>query len=172
MDKRRWPDDFKCPECGHPGHCKIPLGLYQCNRCCRQTSLTSGTVFEHTKLPLTTWFLGMYLLTQNKCGLPVLSLKYQLGIGYNAAWRMKHKLLQVMKERDDSKPLSGNIQIDDVYWGVERHGGKRGRGTPGKKPFVAAVQTSEKGDPAVMSYPMDYSVLGLLRQLEVIMKLL
>jgi transposase-like protein len=150
MAKLRWPDGFKCPECGHPGHCKISRGLYQCNRCRRQTSLTSGTVFEHTKLPLTTWFLGMYLLTQNKCGLSVLSLKRQLGIGYNAAWRMKHKLLQVMKERDDSKPLSGNIQIDDVYWGGERHGGKRGRGASGKTPFVAAVQTNEKGDPVAM----------------------
>jgi ribosomal protein L37AE/L43A len=54
MDKRRWPDGFKCPECGHLGHCKISSGLYQCNRCRRQTSFTSGTVFEHTKLPLTT----------------------------------------------------------------------------------------------------------------------
>ncbi len=114
----------------------------------------------------------MYLLTQNKCGLSVLNLKRQLEIGYNAAWRMKLKLLQVMKERDDSKPLSGDIQIDDAYWGSERHGGKRGRGASGKTTFVTAVQTSEKGDPAVMSYPMDYSVLGLLRQLEVIMKLL
>jgi hypothetical protein len=88
----------------------------------------------------------MYLLTQNKCGLLVLNLKRQLGIGYNAAWRMKHKLLLVMKERDDSKPLSGNIQIDDVYWGGERHGGKRGRGVSGKTPFVAAVKTNKKGD--------------------------
>jgi hypothetical protein len=63
---------------------------------------------------------------------------------------MKHKLLQVMKERDDSKPLSGNIQINDVYWGGERHGGKRGRGASGKTPFVAAVQTNEKGDPVAM----------------------
>jgi hypothetical protein len=134
----------------------------------------------------------MYLLTQNKCGLSVLNLKRQLGVDYNAAWRMKHKLLQVMKERDDSKPLSGKIPIDDVYWGGERHGGKRGRGASGKTTFVTAVQTNEKGDPvamrmtqlggfkkesilnsarpAVISYPMDYSVSGLLRQLEVIMK--
>jgi ribosomal protein L37AE/L43A len=46
MDKLRWPDGFKCPECGHPGHCKISRGLYQCNRCRRQTSLTSGTVLN------------------------------------------------------------------------------------------------------------------------------
>jgi pimeloyl-ACP methyl ester carboxylesterase len=63
---------------------------------------------------------------------------------------MKHKLLQVMKESDDSMPLSGSIQIDDVYWGGEKHGGKRGRGAAGKTPFVAAIQTNEKGHPIAM----------------------
>ena len=90
----------------------------------------------------------MYLLTQSKNGTSALSLKRQPGISYNAAWRMKHKVLQVMKERDDSQPLSGHIQIDDVYWGGEHHqGGKRGRGASGKTPFVAAVQTNEEGRP-------------------------
>ena len=92
----------------------------------------------------------MYMLTQSKNGISVLSMKRQLGISYDAAWRMKHKLLQVMKERDDGQPLSGYIQIDDVYWGGERQGGKRGRGASGKTPFVAAVQTNEDGRPIAM----------------------
>ena len=149
--KWRWPGGFICPDCGHHGYCKISArSVYQCHCCHRQTSVTSGTIFEYTKLSLTTWFLGMYLLTQSKNGVSALSLKRQLGISYNAAWRMKHKLLQVMKERDDSQPLSGYIQIDDVYWGGEHRGGKRGRGASGKTPFVAAVQTNEKGRPIAM----------------------
>jgi hypothetical protein len=112
--------------------------------------LISGTIFEYTKLPLATWFLGMYFLTQPKNGISALELKRQLGVGYNSAWRMKHKLLQVMKERDDSQPLVGNVQLDDAYWGGERRGGKRGRGAPGKAPFVAAVQTNEAGHPIAM----------------------
>jgi transposase-like protein len=149
----RWPSGFICPECGHTGYCEIVgRGVYQCHRCHRQTSVTSTTIFEYTKLPLATWFLGMYLLTQTKNGVSALELKRQLGIGYNAAWRMKHKLLQVMKERDDSKPLSGTIQVDDAYWGGERSGGKRGRGAPGKTPFVAALQTNEEGHPIAMCF--------------------
>ena len=149
----RWPQGFVCPNCEHTGHCEIASrGVYQCNRCHHQTSVISGTIFEHTKLALTTWFLGMYLLTQPKNGTSVLELKRQLGIGYNAAWRLKHKLLQVMKERDDGKPLSGTIQIDDAYWGGEHHGGKRGRGAPGKTPFIAAVQTNEDGHPIAMRF--------------------
>ena len=147
----RWPNGFVCPDCGHTGYCELTgRGLYQCHRCHRQTSLTSGTIFEYTKLPLSIWFLGMYLLTQPKNGISALELKRQLGIGYNAAWRLKHKLLQVMKEQDDRRPLSGIIQLDDAYWGGERRGGKRGRGAPGKTPFVAAVQTNEEGHPIAM----------------------
>jgi hypothetical protein len=55
-----------------------------------------------------------------------------------------------MKEQDDRRPLSGIIQMDDAYWGGERRGGKRGRGAPGKTPFVAAVQTNEEGHPIAM----------------------
>jgi hypothetical protein len=63
-----------------------------------------------------------------KTGLSALGLKREIGVSYNTAWGMKHKIMQVMKERDDSKLLKGTIQLDDVYWGGERHGGKRGRG--------------------------------------------
>ncbi len=56
-----------------------------------------------------------------------------------------------MKERDDSKPLSGIIQLDDVYWGGERRGGKRGRGAANKVPFVAAVSLNEDGHPISMN---------------------
>lgn len=151
--KWRWPSGFICPGCGYASFCEISgRNVYQCHHCHRQTSVTSGTIFEYTKLPLTTWFLGMYILTQTKNGVSALELKRQLGIGYNAAWRMKHKLLQVMKERDDSKPLSGIIQMDDAYWGGEHHGGKRGRGAQGKTPFVAAVQTNENGHPVAMRF--------------------
>ncbi|RDH90932.1 MAG: IS1595 family transposase [endosymbiont of Lamellibrachia luymesi] len=148
-----WPGGFVCPDCGHTGHCEISgRSVYQCHRCHRQTSVTSGTIFEYTKLPLTIWFLGIYLLTQPKNGISALELKRQLGIGYNAAWRMKHKLLQVMKERDDGKPLSGAIQVDDAYWGGEHNGGKRGRGAEGKTPFIAAVKTNEDGQPIAMRF--------------------
>jgi hypothetical protein len=69
--------------------------------------------------------LAIYLITQSKTGLSALALKREIGVSYNTAWSMKHKIMQVMKERDDSKLLSGVIQLDDVYWGGERHGGKK-----------------------------------------------
>ena len=81
----------------------------------------------------------MFLVTQSKNAVSALSLSHQLGVAYNSAWLIKHKLMQAMKERDDSRPLAGLIQSDDAYWGGERRGGKRGCGAPGKTPLVTAV---------------------------------
>ena len=149
----RWPDGFHCPECGSCRFCKLNRKAeYQCNRCHQQTSLTSNTIFDSTKLPLIRWFLGIYLITQSKAGISALNLHRQLGISYNAAWRMKHKLMQVMMERDNSWQLSGHVQVDDAYWGGERHGGRRGRGSENKAPFVAAVQTDDDNHPLYMHF--------------------
>ena len=65
---------------------------------------------------------------------------------------MKQKIMQVMKERDDSQPLSGNVQVDDTYYGGEHRGGKRGGGSENKTPFIAAVSTNEEGYPMKMNF--------------------
>lgn len=144
----KWPDGYKCPNCDHAKSCQLKnRKLQQCNRCHHQASLTAGTIFDSTKLPLTTWFQGLYLITQSKKGISVMKLHRDLGISYNAAWRMKHKVMQVMLERDHDKKISGIIELDDAYIGGERTGGKRGRGASGKTPFVAAVETTDDGSP-------------------------
>lgn len=149
--RMRWPKGFMCPECGHTGYCEISKRkVYQCHRCHRQTSLISRTIFDNTKLALNVWFLGIYLITQSKYGISSLNLSRTLGISANAGLRMKHKLQQVMKSREDAKPLSGFIQIDDAYLGGKSRGGKRGRGASGKTPFIAAITTNEEGHPLSM----------------------
>ena len=100
----RWPTGFVCPNCHSIRHCKLKCRqLYQCQACRRQTSVTSGTIFDSSKLPLTQWFLAMHLLTQSKNGLSALALKRDIGVSCNTAWSMKHKIMQAMKERDDSR---------------------------------------------------------------------
>jgi hypothetical protein len=73
------------------------------------------------------WFLAMFLLTQSKSGISAMELKRQVGVNYDTTWKMKHKLLQAMKENDDQVPLDGIIQMDDVYWGGEQRGGSTGQ---------------------------------------------
>ena len=85
-----------------------------------------------------------------KTGRSPLALSRKLGIGYDAAWLLKHKLMQAMVEREGRRQLAGWVQLDDAYFGGERRGGPRGRGADGKQAFVAAVQCSEEGHPEVM----------------------
>jgi len=148
----KWPEGFQCPHCKSESYCKLHTRkVFQCNHCHHQTTLTSNTIFASTKLPLTKWFLSIHLITQSKTSLSILELKRQIGVSYKTAWKLKHKIMQVMKERDDSSPLEGLVQIDDVYWGGEKHGGKRGRGSENKTPFIAAVSIDENGHPMKMN---------------------
>ncbi len=134
----RWPSGFVCPVCGGQDHSLVKTrGLYQCTACRRQTSFVARTIFAATKVPLATWFRAMYHLTQSKGGISSLELGRRLGVTQTTAWEIKHKLMQVMMERDAAKRLTGRIEVDDAYLGGERNGGKRGRGSPAKTPIVA-----------------------------------
>lgn len=146
----RWPGGFACPACGSGAHgsfLRERRRYWQCATCRHQCSVISGTIFESTKLPLTRWFVAMHLLTQSKNNVSALELKRHLGVCYKTAWLMKHKLMEVMREREDSRQLDGRVEIDDAYLGGERSGGKRGRGAQNKVAFIAAVQTSSEGHP-------------------------
>lgn len=144
----RWPEGFECPVCGGRAYSEVTTrGLFQCSTCRRQTSLIAGTIFASTHLPLRLWFRAMYQMTQSKQGISSIELGRRLGVRQSTAWKMKHKLAQVMMERDARKRLTGRVEIDDAYLGGERTGGKRGRGAPGKTPFVAAVETTAEGKP-------------------------
>ena len=110
----RWPDGFRCPHCGHDRHCELTnRKLQQCNRCRRQTSVTAGTVFDSTKLPLTSWFLGFYLMTQDRKRASAMALHRHLGISYNAAWRMKRKLIRILTDPDRPFLLIGHNDDED-----------------------------------------------------------
>ena len=144
----RWPHGFECPVCGGRQYCVVATrDLYQCTKCRRQTSPIAGTIFASTHLPLRLWFRAIYHLTQTKQGISSIELGRRLGVTQTTAWKIKHKLKQVMLERDARKRLTGRIEIDDAYLGGERSGGRRGRGAPGKTPFVAAVETTTAGKP-------------------------
>lgn len=143
----RWPKGFVCPQCGNTTYCQLNVrALYQCHRCRHQTSVTAGTVFDKTKLPLTTWFLALYRLTQSKKGVSALELSRDLGVNYKTAWSIKHKVMRTMRERDQNRRLSGRIEMDDAYLGGEM-AGVGGRGSPNKIPFIAVVETTEDKHP-------------------------
>ncbi len=161
----RWPDGFACPACGGTQNSSFrrEARLYfQCSACRHQCSVISGTVFEASKLGLSRWFLAMHLLTQSKNNVAALELMRHLGVCYKTAWLIKHKLMEVMRVREDSRVLDGRVEIDDAYLGGELPGGKTGRGSQNKVPFIAAVQTTPAGQPQVACFaPLPFTAEGV-----------
>jgi hypothetical protein len=146
-EKLRWPTGFVCPLCGScEGRWLSTRPKIQCRACRHQVSLTAGTIFHATKLPLTSWFLAMWLVATAKNGISSVELGRRLGIKQTNAWALKQKIMAVMTGRENAKRLDGRIEMDDAYLGGRRPG-KRGRGAAGKQPFVAAVSTSDERRP-------------------------
>ena len=115
--KARWPNGFSCPRCNcTQSYSVTSRNLLQCTNCKYQCSLISGTIFQSSKLPLSTWFLAIYFITQSKDGISALHLRRLLGISINAAFRMKQKIQHVMKSIDDTLLLEKLVELDDVYW--------------------------------------------------------
>ena len=151
VEEARWPNGFRCPncDCGRSSCYRLEGGtkIFQCCDCRVQTTLTQGTIFHVTKLPLTVWFQSIYVITQCKNNVSARELKRLLGVCYRTALRVKHKLMQVQYEEEKHTRLTGRIEMDDAYLGGENRGGKVGRGSENKTPFIAAVQTTEEGHP-------------------------
>ena len=147
LELARWPDGFRCQRCGESENFGVihddRRKRYQCNQCRHQTTATAGTIFDSTKLPLSKWFQAIYLITHAKNGISALELKRQIGVSYPTAWKIKHKLMEAMKDRDGQYFLRGIIHIDDAYLGGELNGGTAGRGLENKVPFVAALGMRE-----------------------------
>ncbi|KTF33485.1 IS1595 family transposase [Xanthomonas translucens pv. translucens] len=92
-----------------------------------------------TKLPLRVGWLAIYLVSQANNGIAALELARQLGVCYRTAWRIKHKVMSAMADREQSRRLDGEVQIDDAYLGGERAGGPGQPQWRNKVPFIAAV---------------------------------
>jgi hypothetical protein len=120
-------------------------------------------MMHQSQLPLTKWFLAIYLVTQSKTNIAALALRRQLGISWKAAWLLKHKLMDAMRQREVGKPLAGDVRIDDAYLGGERTGGKAGRGSENKVAFVASVEMREGRPQRVRFDPVDGFSFAALR---------
>jgi transposase-like protein/predicted RNA-binding Zn-ribbon protein involved in translation (DUF1610 family) len=139
----RWPKGFVCPACGRQG-AAIRRHLWRCENCRRETSVTAGTIFQDSKLPLTIWFRAMWQVTSRKNGISALGLQRVLGLGsYKNAWTLLHKLRRAMV-RPGRGRLQGVIEVDEAYWGGDESG-VRGRQTITKALIAVAAEADGEG---------------------------
>jgi transposase-like protein len=139
----RWPQGFVCPACGGRG-LAIRRDLWRCVNCGRETSVTAGTIFQDSKLPLTVWFRTIWHMTSQKSGVSALGLQRVLGLGsYKTAWALLHKLRRAMV-RPGRERLRGVVEVDEAYWGGEEFG-VRGRQSVDKALIIVAAEADGRG---------------------------
>jgi len=139
LESLHWPDGPVCPRCESMRATKVGgttarPGLYMCNDCRRQFTVTVGTIFEDSKIPLSKWLLAYRLLNGGKKGHSANELSRMLGITYKSAWFMAHRIRESMK--DDGSPLGGpgkTVESDEAFVGGFKKKRLSGKVAPKKK---------------------------------------
>lgn len=140
LTRLRWPNGPECPRChGAAVELETEKQLFYCKECDYQFSVTSGTVFNDTHLPLIKWFAATLLLCEAKKGMSACQIQRTLGMSYKTAWYLCHRIRAAMAE-SEKLMLSGKIEMDETYVGGKGHGlASRGRGTK-KRPVLGIRQ--------------------------------
>ena len=168
LAQTRWPDGFVCPGCGHDKAWQLTTKAwtYECAGCHRQTSVRAGTVMHASKLPLTVWFWGAYLMATHSNGMSARQLWRQLGLGsYKSAWVLCAKLRRAMVDPDRA-PLAGLVEVDETAIPYRTKddppAGGQGRSRDGKLPLAGAVEIVGNGPGRVrLAVIEDYSATSL-----------
>ena len=136
LEKLRWPNTVICPRCQSKDIVRLDGKRFQCV-CRYQFSVTAGTIFNDSHLPLQTWFLAVLLLIEARKGMSANQLKRTLGVSYKTAWFLCHRIRAAMGTSERPK-LTGKVEMDETYVGGVERGGKRGRGA--KKEIVLGIR--------------------------------
>lgn len=164
LEEMRWgKGGAVCPKCGGDNPYKLTpkatstkpgrKGLYKCRACRKQFTVTVGTIFEDSHIPISKWLLGIHLICASKKGMSAHQLHRMLGITYKAAWFMAHRLRHAMTQEPFTTKLQGVIEIDEAYIGGKRKQGKgRIPANGGRK--VAIMALVERGGRA-RAFPIE-----------------
>jgi transposase-like protein len=143
LARLRWPQGYVCARCGErrSSQLKTRPRTFECARCGHQESVTAGTIFHRTRTPLRKWFLAAWWMARDKRGVSALLLSRELGLRYETAWLMAHKLRHALTERPEFS-LEGLVEVDESYYGGRGKPESRGRSLadPNKSLLVVAVE--------------------------------
>ena len=158
LESMLWPDGPVCPHCKNhkdkaiyaitpkPGS-KTRKGLRKCGACRKQFTVTIGTIFEDTHIPIGKWMMALFLLSSSKKGMSAHQLHRMLDIGYQAAWFMCHRIRYAMNETPFQK-LMGTVEVDETYVGGK---GDLETKSDRKTPVVALVERNGKARTQVVA---------------------
>src|SRR3989442_692737 len=133
LEALRWPGGVACPRCQSKTVYRVlARGQFDCDSCRYQFSVTSGTIFHDSHLPLWKWLLAIYLMLESKKGMSANQIRRTLAVSYKTAWYLCHRVRRAVQELNPT-PLRGTVEVDETYIGGKRKGrqymGRPGRGS-------------------------------------------
>jgi transposase-like protein len=155
LEARIWASGRFCPHCGIVDQSTLLQGkshrpgLYQCNSCREPFTVTVGTLYERSHIPLNKWLAATHLMMASKKGMSAMQVHRMLGVSYKSAWFMCHRIRESLRETKLDTPLGGQnkvVEADETYVGgkeTNKHKSKRQKGMQGgkgKEPVVALVE--------------------------------
>jgi len=147
LEALRWRDGIECPRCGYTKASKIAnREQYYCLRCHYNFSVTAGTIFNDSHLPLIKWFLCTYLLCESKKGMSANQLKRTLGISYKTAWYLCHRIRAAMASAEKTM-MYGTLEMDETFVGGRQKSpsGRVGRIPYGESNKIPVVGIKQRG---------------------------
>jgi transposase-like protein len=137
LEGLRWPDGLECPRCGGMTISHITTRhQLDCDSCRYRFSVTAGTIFHDSHLPLWKWLVAVYLIVESKKGISANQLKRMIGVSYKTAWYLCHRIRAALNEVD-AQLLKGIVEVEETFVGGEMEG--KGRGYRGNKTVVAGA---------------------------------
>jgi transposase-like protein len=149
LETIRWPDGVACVHCGNTENIyqlngkAHRAGLYKCGQCRKQFSVTVGTLFERSHVPLHKWVLAVHLLCASKKGHSSHQIHRMIGVTYKTAWFMTHRIREAMKDPKFTRMLGGGgnvVEVDETYWGNKGKQRKGARGFAHKEKIFSLVE--------------------------------
>lgn len=169
LERLRWPHGPVCHHCGSVESTPLKArqgskngvreGVYKCRGCRKQFSVTTGTIFERSHIPLHKWLMATHFLCASKKGMSAHQLHRLLGITYKTAWFMAHRLREAMKQPPLVDRLKGTVEVDETYVGGKWTRKRPNRGKEHKAPVLALVERGGR----VRSHPMKRVTVGAIR---------
>lgn len=182
LEKMRWNGNAVCPHCDAekayqltPGEgSKMRKGVWKCRVCRKQFTVTVGTIFEGSRIPISKWLMALHLICSSKKGISALQLSRNLGLTYKSAWFMAHRIRYGMSQEPLRTKLKGTVEADEVYIGGSHtnmhHKDKVRRGISGrglskdKAPVVTLVERGGRVKTHHMEHVTSMNIKRVLRE--------